>query len=156
MHLRNWLQLTSQHDAVHLYHARMKYLSSAALLAGLFALAPIGHTQDHPNIQQGNYQQPIFRCASGGGVTYSHVPCPGGKEIGAETKAAARYSTPPQDRAKAMRRAELTASVRQECEGLDATIQREQASLKAKGDAVTITDEQPLVKSKLRARELRC
>lgn len=135
----------------------MKYLSSAALLAGL-SLAPfLGHTQDHPNIQQGNFQQPIFKCGTaGGGVTYSHVPCPGAKEIGASTQATARYSTPPQDRAKAMRRAELTASVRQECEGLDASIQREQASLKAKGDAATITDEQPLVKSKLRARELRC
>jgi hypothetical protein len=137
----------------------MKYQSISATVAGLLLMGSgVGLAQEtnHPNIQQGNYQQPIFRCASGGGVTYSHVPCPGGKEVGAENKAVSRYSTPPQDRAKQMRRAELTAEVRQECENLDAAITREQASLRAKGDAATITDEQPLVKSKLRARQLRC
>jgi hypothetical protein len=151
------LQLISQRVGLGPYDRRMKYPSIAATAAGLLLTASgVALSQDHPNIQQGNYQQPIYKCAAGDSVTYSHVPCPGAKAVGVESKTATRYATPPQDRAKLMRRAELTASVREECENLDAAITREQASLKAKGPAVTITDEQPLVKSKLRARELRC
>src|SRR5687767_10837209 len=107
----------------------MKFHPVPALVAGLL-LAAMGHAQDA--VPQGNFQQPIYKCpTAGGGVTYSQVRCDGAKDINAAPAATstARYSTPPQDRAKAMRRAELTAQARQECEGLDATMLREQAML---------------------------
>jgi hypothetical protein len=67
-----------------------------------------------------------------------------------------RYERPSQDRATAARRATLTAEARQECRALDARLREQEAGVKARGDAVTLEDEMPLVRSKKRYRELKC
>ena len=100
---------------------------------------------------------PTYKCVRRGGVTYSQLPCTGGKTIGgAKPRVNVRYETPPQDRAKAARRAELTAEARHECTSLDARLREQEHELKAKGDAATLHDEMPLVQSKKRYRELKC
>ena len=102
--------------------------------------------------------QPIFRCGTATGVTYSHVPCNGARQIdasGASRAQTERHATAPQDRAKAMTRARLPEDVRQECSALDHRMADEAATLKHKGD-VTPTDEKVLLQSKMRARELKC
>ena len=98
-----------------------------------------------------------YKCVRRGGVTYSQLPCTGGRPIGqAKPRVNVRYETPPQDRAKAARRAGLSEEARHECSALDATLQAEEHELKAKGDGATLQDEMPLVKSKKRYRELKC
>ena len=52
--------------------------------------------------------------------------------------------------------AELSPEERQECSALDARLANEQAMLKAKGDAATLQDEMPLVRSQKRYRQLHC
>jgi hypothetical protein len=104
-------------------------------------------------------QRPIYKCpAKGGGVVYTHVPCGSANPLGAKKPAASspRHVTPPQDRAKAMRRAQLKPEVREQCEALEEAMEQQEAELKAKGAAATITDEQPLVMNRKQFRELRC
>jgi len=104
-------------------------------------------------------QRPIYKCpAKGGGVVYTHVPCGSADPLGTKRPAASspRHTKPPQDRAKAMRRAQLKPEVRQQCEALEEAMEQQEVELKAKGSAATITDEQPLVLNKKQFRELRC
>jgi len=116
-------------------------LVAAALLA-----AGASHAQD----------EPTYKCVRRGVVTYSQMPC-GGKPIGqAKRRVNVRYETPPQDRAKAARRATLSEAARHECSVLDGSLQAQQEELKAKGDAATLQDEMPLVRAKKRYRELKC
>ena len=97
----------------------------------------------------------VYKCYSKRGVVYSQLPC--GKPIDqAKPRVNVRYETPSQDRAKAARRAPLTAEARQECSALDTRMREQEAEVKAKGDAAVIQDEMPLVRSKKRYRELKC
>lgn len=124
----------------------------AMLLGGalwLLAGAPAG--------AQGNPSGPTYKCGTRNGVVYTQVPCAGGEVIGAgATRRSDRYARPPQDRALAARRAQLPPEQRQECSELDARMKQQAAALKAKGPEATIQDETPLIKSKLRFRELKC
>lgn len=100
---------------------------------------------------------PTYKCFFGGGITYTHVPCAGGHEVGARTPRRTERSRPvPQDRATIARRAVLSEEEREECRALDARMLEQQAELKARGDSATLDDEMPLVHSKKRFRELRC
>ena len=97
----------------------------------------------------------VYKCYAKHGVVYSQLPC--GKPIGqARPRVNVRYETPSQDRAKAARRAPLTAEARQECSALDTRMRAQEAEVKAKGDAAAIQDEMPLVRSRKRYRELKC
>lgn len=100
---------------------------------------------------------PTYKCGSKGKVVYSQMPCPGGREISASgAHRTDKYQPPPQDRAKAARRAQLTPQAREECTGLEGRIKEQDAEFKAKGPSATVQDETPLVKSKLRYHELKC
>ena len=100
---------------------------------------------------------PTYKCVSRGRVVYTQIPCAGGREVRPSgARHADKYKTPPQDRAKLARRGQLSPQARQECESLEGRIREQEAQLKAKGSAPTIQDETPLVKAKLRFRELKC
>ncbi|HEY0822328.1 MAG TPA: hypothetical protein VGD76_00965 [Ramlibacter sp.] len=102
-------------------------------------------------------RKPAYKCVSKGRVVYTEVACPGGREVGpAGARRTDRYKTPPQDRAKLARRAQLTPEARQECTALEGRMKQQEAELKARGPSVTIQDETPLIKAKLRFRELKC
>lgn len=102
-------------------------------------------------------QPAAYRCGSRGAVTYSQVPCPGGRPVGAPVhRVTDKSKPPPQDRAVAAKRARLSPEERQECRGLDRQLRDEERLLRAKGEAVTIDDEMPLVRAKKRFRELKC
>lgn len=118
-----------------------------ALMAGwlVLASAPAGAAD------------PVYRCASRNGVTYSQAPCAGGRQLGQEApRRTSRAKVPPQDRATRAKRALLSPQDRQECRNLDVAMREQSAALAARGDAATLADETPLIKSKLRFRELRC
>ena len=118
-----------------------------ALLVGLLVL----HAADAADAQT-----PTYKCVQRGRVTYSQTMCPGGRELGGKKRVTVRYQTPPQNRATAMRRAQLPQEARSECKALDARMPRQEAELKAMGTAVTPHDELPLVSSRKRFRELGC
>jgi hypothetical protein len=100
---------------------------------------------------------PTYKCTAKGRVVYTEKPCPGGQEISASgAHKTDKYQAPPQDRAKAVRRAQLTPEAREECTGLETRIKEQDAEFKAKGPGATVQDETPLVKSKLRYHELKC
>lgn len=99
-------------------------------------------------------QTPAYKCGNG---SYSDRPCSGGKVVGAGSTRSTDKSKPvPQDRATIARRATLTEEERAECRTLDAKKLELETALKAKGDAVTLQDEMPLVFTIRRQRELRC
>lgn len=120
---------------------------AAALAAAcLLAAAATGHAQ-----------QPMYKCVTKHGVTYSQVPCAGAREIGAgKVHVTDKWKAPPQDRATRVRRAGLTPEEREECTALDVRLHEQQEALKAKGEGATLQDEMPLVFSKKRYRELKC
>lgn len=100
---------------------------------------------------------PTYKCVSKGKVVYTQVPCAGGQQISASgAHKTDKYQPPPQDRAKAARRGQLTPEAREECTGLEGRIKEQDAEFKAKGPGATVQDETPLVKSKLRYHELKC
>jgi hypothetical protein len=100
---------------------------------------------------------PAYKCVSNGRVVYSQVPCAGAKPLGSpKPRVNVRYETPSQDRAKIARRATLSADARQECGALDTRLHAQEAEFKSRGDAATLQDEMPLVRSKKRYRELKC
>jgi hypothetical protein len=103
-------------------------------------------------------QPAAYRCLRGGTVTYSQVPCAGGRPIGggAVRRVTDKSKPPPQDRAVAAKRAVLSPEERQECRGLDRQLRDEERMLRLKGEAVTLDDEMPLVRAKKRFRELKC
>jgi Tfp pilus assembly PilM family ATPase len=117
-----------------------------ALLVGLLMLQGVDAV---------DAQTTTYKCVQRGRVTYSQTLCPGGKELG-KKRVTVRYQTPPQDRATAMRRAQLPKEARSECKALDARMPQQEAELKAIGTAATPHDELPLVSSKKRFRELGC
>lgn len=101
--------------------------------------------------------QPVYQCPGRNGVTYTHVPCNGAREVNPDRKRVAkRNPAPPQDRAKAARRAQLSPEDRKECTALEKTVAEQEAFVKTRGAALTDDEERPLVKSRLRFRELRC
>ena len=102
-------------------------------------------------------QSEAWRCGSGSSVTYSQVPCPGGRPVGATARHETdKFKAPPQDRAVAARRASLTPEERHECHALEIRMREEQRMLRTKGEAATLQDEMPLVDAKKRFRELKC
>ena len=103
-------------------------------------------------------QTPTYKCRQGGRIVYSQTLCAGATELGGEGKkrVSVRYQSPPQDRARAMRRAQLSEEARNECSALDARMPVQEAELKARGSEATIHDEMPLVSSRQRFRQLGC
>ena len=102
-------------------------------------------------------QTPAYKCVSKGRVVYTQVPCGDAKPINSpKPRVNVRYETPSQERAKIARRAPLSAEDREECGALDHRMQEQEAEVKARGDAATLQDEMPLVRSKKRFRELKC
>ncbi|HVE52555.1 MAG TPA: hypothetical protein VNB23_04165 [Ramlibacter sp.] len=100
---------------------------------------------------------PAYKCWSRSGVTYTQVPCAGGKQVGTSGRSRTDKTQPvPQDRARIAKRAVLSDEDRRECTALDARMAEQEAELRAKGDGATLDDEMPLVRSKKRFRELRC
>lgn len=100
---------------------------------------------------------PTFKCVNTSGVTYSQMPCPGGRELApAGRRVTDKSVPPPQDRATLARRATLSADEKKECRTLDGTMRDQQAQLKSRGDRVTIEDEMPLVRNQKRYREIGC
>lgn len=100
---------------------------------------------------------PTYKCGARGGVVYSEKPCAGGRQLNApKPRVNVRYEAPPQDRAKAARRARLTEEARSECTTLDGRLREQEGEFRAKGAAATLQDEMPLVHSKKRFRELGC
>ena len=103
---------------------------------------------------QGTAQAEAWRC---GTRTYSQVPCTGGRQVGVKPQRETdKAKAPPQDRAVAAKRASLTPEDRKECRALDVQLRDQQRSLRAKGEAATLDDEMPLVRTKKRFRELHC
>lgn len=123
-------------------HWKKAALLAVAALAGSYAVA----------------QPAAYRCYRGGTVTYSQVPCAGGRAIGGEParRVTDKSKAPPQDRAVAAKRAVLSPEERQECRALDRQLRDEERLLRLKGEAVTLEDEMPLVRAKKRFRELKC
>lgn len=100
---------------------------------------------------------PTYKCVARGQVVYSEKPCAGGKQVGApKPRVNVRYEAPPQDRAKAARRAALSEGARAECTSLEGRLREQEGELRAKGEGATLQDEMPLVHSKRRFRELGC
>ncbi|MDB5900073.1 MAG: hypothetical protein JWP22_3726 [Ramlibacter sp.] len=113
----------------------------------LFAAAQAG-AEDDP---------PAYKCVNRTGTTYSQVRCPGGKPLNVRpVQHTDRSAQVPQGRAIAAKRARLPPQDRQECQSLDVLLVEQQAQLKAKGSAVALDDEMPLVQSRKKFRELRC
>ena len=102
-------------------------------------------------------QTPTYKCVSKGRVVYTQFQCGDAKPMNSgRPRVNVRYETPSQDRAKIARRSTLTAQAREECGVLDHRLQEQEAEVKARGDAATLQDEMPLVRSKKRYRELKC
>jgi hypothetical protein len=98
-----------------------------------------------------------YRCVYGGTVTYTQVPCPGGRPVpGAPRHTVDKSKPPPQDRAVRAKRASLTPEDRQECRVLDQRLRQEERFVRGKGAAATLQDEMPLVQTKKSFRELKC
>lgn len=95
-----------------------------------------------------------YKCGNG---NYSDLACSGGKVVGSQGQRTTDKNKPvPQDRATIARRARLTEEERAECRALDAKKLEQEKALRAKGEAVTLQDEMPLVFTRKRQRELRC
>jgi hypothetical protein len=126
------------------WQLRTRNLLAAGALLGMAAAAPA--------------QTAAYKCAGRDGtVLYSQVPCPGARVVGDKpAHVTNKWKQPPQDRAKIARRALLSPVDRQECGVLDEWMREQETMLKAKGEAVTLQDEMPLVQNKKRFRELRC
>lgn len=119
-------------------------LVAAAWLAALLAAAALPAAA----------QEEAYRC---GAHSYSGIPCPGGREVGARHRhETSRWQVPSQTRAVIARRSVLSPEQRQECRALDAHLAQQKRELKAKGPAATLQDEMPLVRSEKRYRELHC
>jgi hypothetical protein len=102
-------------------------------------------------------QTAAYKCVSRGTVVYSQVPCPGARAVNQRTSGRTdKWKAPPQDRATIARRAPLSPQEREECTALDARLVEQAQMVKAKGEALTLDDEMPLVRSKKRYRELHC
>ena len=102
-------------------------------------------------------QDTAYKCSSRGGTTYADRPCAGGRMLGpAGPRKTDKTRAVPQDRAKIARRAMLSEEARAECKALDVKLAGQKAELKAKGEAVTLDDEMPMVFTQKRFRELRC
>lgn len=112
--------------------------------------------QDKPYRPAGSEDRP-YRCTSGGSVTYSQIPCPGGRPIGTTARRTSdKWTPPPQDRAVIARRSRLSPEERQQCRSLDGRMAAEERLLKSRGESVTLQDELPLVQMKKQFRELKC
>lgn len=97
--------------------------------------------------------QAVYKC--GRGATYTDKPC--GQALADKPKRVSkRYEVPPQDRALAVRRAQLVPEDRLECQGLDVTMREQSAVLKEKGEANVPDVDSALVKNKMRYRKLGC
>jgi hypothetical protein len=125
---------------------RLLSIASIALLTA----SPAG-AQDSPG-------QPVYRCSSAGGVTYTHVPCGGAEPLGTRrvSRTFDRNAPQPQDRAHQMARAALDADTRQQCEALQSHIRADEMRLRNKGSMATEAEEGDLAILRVRYRELRC
>ena len=121
----------------------MPFLRRTTFLAAslLFAAAPSGAQ---------TWQQPVYKC---NGSTYSQAPCAdapmGGKRV------SKTYKTPPQDRAKAMNRAQLPPETREKCASLETAIRAEEKRLKSK-PSPSEDELGDLAIKRVNYREMRC
>jgi hypothetical protein len=101
--------------------------------------------------------QAAYKCATRNGVTYSQVPCPGAREVGApRIKTTDHNATPSQDRAHRVQRASLPPEKQKECKALDATLLEEQATLAKLPQPPTAAEEKGLLNAKMQYRKLHC
>src|SRR5688572_30439808 len=98
--------------------------------------------------------QAVYKC----GKAYSDRPCSGARAVDPPPpkRVTRRYEVPPQDRAFAVKRAQLTPQDRKECQGLDVTMREQKMVVKEKGEANVPEVDSALVRNKLRYHELRC
>ena len=114
----------------------------AALCAALWVAGPV------------QAREPVFKCSSKRGVTYSQVQCPGGKELVPTPRRVTRtFPPPPQDRAVLARRAPLSDDAKRECRRLDAWLPQQEQLLRTAFDAER---DRAWVQGKLRYREMGC
>src|SRR4051812_35578430 len=101
---------------------------------------------------------PTYKCVYKGRVVYTQIRCGDAKPMGnrGKPRVNVRYEAPSQDRAVAAKRARLSEADRHACAGLDRKLREQETEFKAKGDAATLDDEMPLVRSKKQFRELKC
>jgi hypothetical protein len=120
----------------------MSPLPRAILLAASILLAA------GPSAAQ---DQPVYKCNS---HAYSQAPC-ADAPMGAKRVNKTYKAPPPQDRAKAMNRAQLPPEARKQCASLETTIRAEEARLKAKR---TPSDQElgDLAIKRVNYREMRC
>jgi hypothetical protein len=101
--------------------------------------------------------QAAYKCSTRNGVTYSQVPCAGGREVGApRSHASDRNAVPPQDRAHRVQRASLPPEKREECKALDTKLAAEKAALAKLPQPATPAEEKGLLNAKMRYRKLHC
>jgi hypothetical protein len=98
-------------------------------------------------------EQLVFKCGSRRGTTYSDVPCRGSTLQSAPHRETPRTTAQPQDRAKAMNRAQLAPKKREECERLDVQLREDKAAFASSGEA---SAENTLVRTRLRYNDLHC
>jgi len=101
--------------------------------------------------------QAAYKCKTRDGVTYSQVPCPGAREVGAsKVSTSDRNAVPSQDRAHRVQRQSLPPEKREECNALDVTLAEEKAALDKLPQPATPADEKKLLNAKMRYRKLHC
>ena len=101
--------------------------------------------------------QAAYKCKTRDGVTYSQVPCPGGREVGASRAKTSDHNTvPSQDRARRVQRQSLTPEKREECNALDRTLADEKAALDKLPHSPTDAEEKNLVNARIRYGQLHC
>src|SRR4051812_47814301 len=101
--------------------------------------------------------QAAYKCATRNGVTYSQVPCPGAREVGAaRVSTTDRNATPSQDRAHRVQRASLPPEKQKQCAALDTTLTEEQAALARLPQPPTAAEEKGLLNAKMQYRKLHC
>lgn len=101
--------------------------------------------------------QAAYKCTTRNGVTYSQVPCPGAREVGAaHAKTSDRNAVPSQDRARRVQRQSLTPEKREECNALDKTLADEKAALDKLPQPPTPAQEKNLLNAKIRYGQLHC
>jgi len=127
----------------------MKIRCLPVLCAGLMlAAAPLAQAQA---------ERATYKCKIDGKLVYQHAPCDGDVLDNTPKRTpTSRQAPPPQDRAFAARRAELSPEQRKECEGLDVTIPVLEDGVKAQGKTVKPEDERALTEAKKKFREGRC
>jgi hypothetical protein len=152
------LRLAAAWQLIHSLTPAMSHMPYLLLVASvvLVGVRPSAAEDAQPVPQQPWPQQPVYRCAEGSEVTYTHVPCTGGKPVGEGRVSRTFHPVPPQDRARQMARAQLPPETRQKCEALEADIRQREARLKERTEPPMPAEEGDLAILRVHYREMRC